>query len=124
MEQPKRPTGFVSLTSIRQGPPDPKAALAELRQIYFTTTKKTIDHDFDHAIELLKSLPSEEEREKATVYMEGIAQMRKEWGAERPGKRDRTTSASSEAPPATRAPRAPASSTGRSGRTARARRRR
>jgi len=74
----------VSLKSIRQGPPDPKAALTELRQIYFKTTKQTIEHDFDHAIELLKSLPSEEEREKATAYMEGITQLRKEWGAEKP----------------------------------------
>jgi len=69
----------VSLKSIKQGPVDPQAALAELREIYFKTTKRTIEHDFDHAIELLKSLPTEEEREKATVYMEGIAQMRKEW---------------------------------------------
>ena len=81
MSTPKPPTGFVSLKSIKQGPSDPKAALGELRQIYFKTTKRTIEHDFDHAIELLKSLPTEEEREKATVYMEGIAQMRKEWTA-------------------------------------------
>ena len=32
------------------------------------------------SIELLKSLPTEEDREKATVYMEGMAQMRKDWG--------------------------------------------
>ena len=76
-----RPLGFVALKSIKQGPEDPKAALAQIRHIYFKTTKRTIEHDFDHAIELLKSLPTEEEREKATVYMEGIAQMRKEWAA-------------------------------------------
>jgi hypothetical protein len=81
VDSPKPPTGFVSLQSIKQGPADPKAALAELRQIYFQTTRRTIEHDFEHAIELLKSLPTEEEREKATVYMEGIAQMRKEWAA-------------------------------------------
>jgi len=76
---PKPPVGFVSLKSIKQGPSDPKSTLAELREIYFKTSKRTIEHDFDHAIELLKSLPTEEDREKATVYMEGIAQMRKEW---------------------------------------------
>ncbi len=74
--------GFVSLTSLKKGAPEPKAALEEIRRIYFKTTKKTIDNDFAHAIELLKSLPSEEEREKATVYMEGLAQMRKEWKGE------------------------------------------
>jgi len=78
--------GFVPLKSLKQGAPDPKAALAEIRRIYFKTTKKTIEHDIAHAIELLKSLPSEEEREKASVYMEGLAQMRKEWTK---GKTDR-----------------------------------
>lgn len=71
--------GFVSLSSLKKGAPNPRAALDEIRRIYFKTTKKTIDNDFAHAIELLKSLPSEVEREKATVYMEGLAQMRKEW---------------------------------------------
>ena len=72
-------SGFVPLKSLAKGPPDPAAALAEIRRIYFKTTKRTIEHDIAHAIELLKSLPSEDEREKATVYMEGLAQMRREW---------------------------------------------
>ena len=76
----KSPGGFVPLKSLKQGPPDPDAAIAEIRWIYFKTTRKTIEHDFDHAIELLKTLPTEEQRERATVYMEGIAQMRKDWG--------------------------------------------
>jgi hypothetical protein len=74
-----KPLGFVALKSIRQGPADSLAALAEIRQIYFKTTKRTIQHDIAHAIELLKSMPSEEERDKAAVYMEGLAQMRAEW---------------------------------------------
>jgi hypothetical protein len=78
-----KPLGFVALKSIKQGPQDPKAALAQIREIYFKTTKRTIEHDIVHAIELLKSLPSEEEREKATVYMEGLAQMRKDWTTEK-----------------------------------------
>src|SRR5215213_7464829 len=67
------PLGFVALKSIKQGPPDPKAALAQIRTIYFKTTKQTIEHDIAHAIELLKSLPDEDERDKAAVYMEGLA---------------------------------------------------
>ena len=62
-------------------------ALAQIREIYFKTTKKTIEHDITHAIELLKSLPSEEEREKATVYMEGLAQMRRDWAVRGKGQR-------------------------------------
>ena len=75
----KSPDGFVSITSLKQGPPESEAAIAEIRRIYFKTTRQTIEHDFAHAIELLKSLPNEEQRERATVYMEGIAQMRKDW---------------------------------------------
>ena len=74
-----RPLGFVALKSIKQGPPDPTAALAQIRQIYFKTTKRTIEHDMAHAIELLKSLPTEEDRDKAAVYMDGLSQMRSEW---------------------------------------------
>jgi hypothetical protein len=75
---------FVPLKSLRQGPPpDPQQVLAEIRTIYFKTTKKTIEQDLAHAIELLKSLASEADRERATVYMEGLAQMRREWSAGR-----------------------------------------
>ncbi len=56
--------------------------LAEIRQLYFKATKSTIDRDFDRAIDLLKSMP-EGEREKATVFMEGLAQMRKEFKGKR-----------------------------------------
>ena len=75
----KTPPGFVPLTSLKGGAPDPETARAEIRKIYFATTRQTIDNDLAHAIALLQSLPSEEEREKASVYMEGIAQMQREW---------------------------------------------
>jgi hypothetical protein len=74
------PVGFVSLKSVAGDKPDPAAALAEIRQIYFKTSKRTIDNDLFHAIELLKSLPDEDARAKAHVYMEGLAEMAREWG--------------------------------------------
>lgn len=52
--------------------------LAEIKRLYFRTTRKTIDRDFDRAIDLLKSMP-EDQRQRATVFMEGLAQMRKEF---------------------------------------------
>jgi len=75
----KTPDGFVSLKSLKQGPSSPGDTLALLRRIYFKTSKQTIEHDFAHAIELLKSLDTEEEREKATAYMHGLSELRKEW---------------------------------------------
>jgi hypothetical protein len=52
---------------------------AEIRRLYFKTTKQTINDDLAKALDLLKSMASEEERERATVYMEGMAQMAKDW---------------------------------------------
>ena len=78
----RRPAGFVSLTSLKHGPPDPQSALEAIRRIYFATTRETIDHDLTHAIELLKSLPDEATREKASVFMEGLNEMRRDWGGQ------------------------------------------
>jgi hypothetical protein len=75
----KTPDGFVSLKSLKQGPASPHDTLALIRRIYFKTTRQTIEHDFAHAIDLLKSLATEEEREKATAYMHGISELRREW---------------------------------------------
>ena len=59
-------------------PATDEGRLAEIRRLYFKTTRATIDRDFDRAIDLLKELP-ESERHRATVYMGGLAQMRKEF---------------------------------------------
>jgi hypothetical protein len=60
---------------------------AEIRRLYFKTTKATIQQDLEKALDLLKSMANEEERERCTVYMEGLAQMRRDWGgAQRAGK--------------------------------------
>jgi len=53
--------------------------LAEIRRLYFQTTKQTIRQDLERALNLLKSMTSEEERERATVYMHGLAEMNKDW---------------------------------------------
>jgi hypothetical protein len=82
--------GFIALKSLKQGAPDADAALAEIRRIYFNTTRQTIDHDLAHAIELLKSLPTEQAREKATVFMQGLSEMQREWQAETKKKRKRS----------------------------------
>ena len=95
-DEEKPAAGFVSLSSVKQGAPDAASALAQIRSIYFRTSRRTIDNDFAHAIELLKSLPDDESRSKAHVYMEGLAEMRKEWTRKaKPG----TRSGGASAPP-------------------------
>ena len=56
--------------------------LEQLRAIYFNATQSTIGDDFGNAIDLFKQLTSDEDREKAAVFMEGIAEMRREWTAD------------------------------------------
>jgi hypothetical protein len=58
--------------------------LAEIRRLYFKTTRQTIQNDLAKALDLLKSMSTEEERERATVYMEGMAQMRSDWARQKP----------------------------------------
>jgi hypothetical protein len=53
--------------------------IAEIRRLYFRTTRQSIDLDLEKALDLLKSIPDEDERERATVYMEGMAQMKRDW---------------------------------------------
>ena len=59
--------------------------LAEIRRLYFSATRQSIQQDLEKALDLLKSMGSEEERERATVYMEGLNEMRRDW-AERKGR--------------------------------------
>ncbi len=53
--------------------------LAEIKRLYYRTSRATIREDFAKAIELLKSMSSEEERERVAVYMDGLSQMRSDW---------------------------------------------
>jgi hypothetical protein len=60
--------------------------IAEIRRLYFSTTRDTIERDFARALDLLKAMASEDDRSRATVFMHGLAQMRSEWGiAKKPG---------------------------------------
>lgn len=58
--------------------------LEAIKKLYYGATRATIGRDFDHAIDLLKAMP-EADRHRAAVYMEGLAEMRKEFtrGADR-----------------------------------------
>ena len=65
------------MTPIRMLTADDK--LAEIRRLYFKTTRQTIQEDLAKALDLLKSMNNEDERERATVFMEGLAEMYKDW---------------------------------------------
>jgi hypothetical protein len=71
----------IPLTPVAPAPRSTDEIIAEIRGLYFKTTKGTILKDFDRAIDLLKTIESPEERQRATVYMDGLAEMRKEFSA-------------------------------------------
>ncbi len=59
--------------------------VAEIKKLYYGATKSTIQRDVERAIDLLKTVPTEDERERAAVYMDGLSLMRSEWAAGRAG---------------------------------------
>ena len=59
------------------------AKLAEIKRLYFTATRQNIESDLAKALDLLKSMESEDERERATVYMHGLNEMRRDWGGKK-----------------------------------------
>jgi len=58
--------------------------LEAIKRLYYGARPSTIDRDLAQAIGILKSMASEEERERAAVFMDGLSQMRSQWrGGER-----------------------------------------
>ena len=55
-------------------------SVAAIRALYFNASQATVQRDLAKAIDLFKALKTEEEREKAAVFMDGLSQMRSEWG--------------------------------------------
>jgi hypothetical protein len=71
----------IILNPVSPVAPTVDEIIAEIRAIYFRTSKATILKDFDRAIDLLKLMPTPEERQRATVFMDGLAEMRREFNA-------------------------------------------
>jgi hypothetical protein len=53
--------------------------VAEIKRLYYRTSPQTIREDFAKALDLLKSMANDEERERAAVFMDGLAEMRADW---------------------------------------------
>jgi hypothetical protein len=66
--------------------PDDK--IAEIKRLYYKTTRATIQEDLTKALDLLKSMANEEERERVAVYMDGLSQMRSDWKQSRGRKKE------------------------------------
>jgi hypothetical protein len=51
----------------------------EIKRLYFSTTKQTIERDLARALELLTHMPSDEARQRVAGYMHGLADLKREW---------------------------------------------
>src|SRR5438067_1579800 len=78
---PPRAQARPTLMKLKMLSPDDK--LAEIKRLYYRTTRQTIQQDLAKALDLLKSMGSEEERERAAAYMDGLSQMKSDWAPRR-----------------------------------------
>ena len=53
--------------------------VAEIKRLYFATTRDTIERDLTRALDLLTRMASDEQRERVAAYMHGLAELKQEW---------------------------------------------
>jgi len=63
--------------------------LETIKRLYYGASPSTISRDLARAIEILKSVATEEERERAAVFMDGLSQLRSQWQGSGAGKTGR-----------------------------------
>jgi hypothetical protein len=51
----------------------------EIKRIYFSTTKQTIERDMARALELLTHMPNDEARQRVAGFMHGLSDLNREW---------------------------------------------
>jgi hypothetical protein len=51
----------------------------EIKRLYFTTTRQTIERDMGRALDLLTHMPTDEDRQRVAGYMHGLAELRRDW---------------------------------------------
>lgn len=54
-------------------------AFDEIKRLYFSTTKQTIERDMTRALELLTHMPSDEARQRVAGFMHGLSDLKREW---------------------------------------------
>lgn len=87
---------------------------AAIKKLYYAATKATIQKDLERALDLLKTIPEEHERDRVAVYIHGLTEMRAEWRVLKPapsasGPRPPASGRRSEARPARSGPSKPSS---------------
>ena len=71
----------------------------EIKRLYFSTTKQTIERDLARAMELLTHMPTDEERQRVAGYMHGLADLKREWKPKKQGAKPPASKSSPKARP-------------------------
>ena len=72
----------------------------EIKRLYFSTTRDTIERDLARALDLLTRMPSDADRDRVAGYMHGLADLRREWKGATPKARRGKNAEIAAAPPA------------------------
>lgn len=56
-----------------------------IKQIYYSTTRETIERDIERALELLRQMPDDEARQRAAGLMHGLTDLKREWKPKKAG---------------------------------------
>jgi hypothetical protein len=51
----------------------------EIKRLYFSTTRETIERDLTRALDLLTRMGSDDERQRVAGYMHGLSELKREW---------------------------------------------
>jgi hypothetical protein len=72
----------------------------EIKRLYFSTTRDTIERDLARALDLLTRMPSDADRDRVAGYMHGLADLRREWKGATPKAKAGKKAPRAAAPPA------------------------
>jgi hypothetical protein len=61
----------------------------EIKKLYYSTTRETIDRDLRRALDLLAHMPDDDARQRAAGLMHGLSDLQREWKPKGAGKRPR-----------------------------------
>ena len=77
----------------------------EIKSLYFSTTRETIERDLARALDVLTRMPTDADRDRAAGYMHGLADLRRDWKGEGPKAKRKATKKPDAVPPGTPAKR-------------------
>jgi polyphosphate kinase len=57
----------------------------QIKQIYYSTTRETIERDLARALELLRQMSDDDARQRAAGLMHGLTDLKREWKPKKKG---------------------------------------